>query len=230
MARTDRYTRNMNTLSQEENRSLKAFRVCVIGCGGLGGYVIEMLGRIGIGSITAVDYDKFDETNLNRQILANTTTLGRNKAMVSCERMKKVNPEIILHPVEERFDNNNGNRIILGHDIVVDALDNSDTKRLLGRLCGEQKIPLVHGAIGGWYGQVTTIFPGDETMELLYKDSNNPGIEKQLGNPSFTPALVAAAQVAEVMKVLLKREGVLRNRILYVDLLNMDFDVVELKK
>jgi molybdopterin/thiamine biosynthesis adenylyltransferase len=225
-----RYVRNMNTLSQEENKSLKSFKVCVIGCGGLGGYVIEMLGRIGIGSITAVDYDEFDETNLNRQILANTTTLGRNKAMVSCERMKKVNPEITLYPVEEMFDNYNGDRIIWGHDLVVDALDDSGTKRLLGRLCSDQGIPLVHGAIGGWYGQVTTIFPGDETMELLYKDSNNPGIEKKLGNPSFTPALVAAAQVAEVMKVLLKKEGILRNKILYVDLLNMDFDVVELKK
>jgi molybdopterin/thiamine biosynthesis adenylyltransferase len=229
VARVQRYIRNMNTLSQEENRSLKSFKVCVIGCGGLGGYVIEMLGRIGIGSITAVDYDEFDETNLNRQILANTTTLGRNKAMVSCERMKKVNPEITLYPVEEKLDNYNGDRIIWGHDLVVDALDDPGTKRLLGRLCSEQGIPLVHGAIGGWYGQVPTIFPGDETMELLYKDSNNPGIEKELGNPSFTPALVAAAQVAEAIKVLLKKEGILRNKILYVDLLNMDFDVVELK-
>ncbi|MBK5247279.1 MAG: ThiF family adenylyltransferase, partial [Peptostreptococcaceae bacterium] len=66
----NRYLRNMNTFSLEENAKFKDFRVCVIGCGGLGGYIIEMLGRLGIGFITAVDGDVFDETNLNRQILS----------------------------------------------------------------------------------------------------------------------------------------------------------------
>ena len=93
-----RYTRNMETLSKEENDRLKEFKVCVVGCGGLGGYVIEMLGRIGIGHITAVDGDGFDESNLNRQILSDTYCLGKNKAVAAKERMERVNPLISLNP------------------------------------------------------------------------------------------------------------------------------------
>ncbi len=76
-----RYDRNIKTLSLEENEKLKDFKVCVIGCGGLGGYIIEMLGRIGVGYITAVDGDNFSESNLNRQIISSDLNLGKNKAI-----------------------------------------------------------------------------------------------------------------------------------------------------
>lgn len=226
----ERYSRNVSAITEEENRRLKDFKVCVIGCGGLGGYVIEMLGRIGIGTITAVDCDVFDETNLNRQILSDTTNIGQNKALAALERMGKVNPHIVINSVDLRFDSASGERIIKGHDAVIDALDNPQSKKLAGSLCEKLNIPLVHGAIAGWYGQVSTVYPGDDTMEILCKDGFSVGIEKELGNPPFTPALMAAIQTAEVVKVLLNKEETLRNKILHVDLLTMDFDVLELKK
>lgn len=225
----DRYRRNVSAITEEENSRLKTFKVCVIGCGGLGGYVIEMLGRIGVGTITAVDYDNFDETNLNRQILSDTTNLGQNKALAALERMKKVNPEITLNNVALRFDSTSGEGIIRGSDVVVDALDNPQGKRLAGILCAKLNIPLVHGAIAGWYGQVTTVYPGDNIMEVMCKEGTACGIEKELGNPPFTPAFLASIQTAEVIKVLLNKGDTLRNKILYADLLSMDFEIVELK-
>lgn len=225
----DRYNRNMTTLTKEENESLKNYKVCVVGCGGLGGYIIEILGRIGVGNITAVDADVFDETNLNRQILSDTTLLGYRKAKAAYDRMKKVNPEIKLSPVNKRLDEGNGIDIIKGHDVVVDALDNPLIKKLLANLCSRENIPMVHGAIGGWYGQISTIFPGDKTINTLYKGDNTFGVEKQLGNPPFTPALIGSLQAAEVIKLLINRGDLLRNKILYVDLLTMDFDLIELK-
>ena len=153
----ERYRKNIKAITEEENSRLKDFRVCVIGCGGLGGYVIEMLGRIGVGTIIAVDNDHFEETNLNRQILSDTTNLGQSKSLAALERMKKVNPEITLNNVDLRFDSTSGEEIIRGSDIVVDAMDNPQGKRLAGDLCAKLNIPLVHGAIAGWYGQVTTV-------------------------------------------------------------------------
>jgi len=222
-----RYVRNIKTLSVEENNSLRAMKVCVVGCGGLGGYVIEMLGRIGIGHITAVDGDVFDETNLNRQLLSETNLIGISKSKVAFDRMQRVNPEIELTPVNAYLDSKNGEDILKGHDLVVDALDNVPSKILLKDICCKLKMPLVHGAIGGWYGQVTSIFPGDNTLDMLYKDVESAGIEKELGNPPFTPALIASIQVSEAIKILIKRGDVLRNRVLYVDLLSMEFNIIE---
>jgi Dinucleotide-utilizing enzymes involved in molybdopterin and thiamine biosynthesis family 2 len=164
-----RYDRNMNMLSKEENEKLKDFRVCVLGCGGLGGYAIEMLGRLGIGYITAVDKDVFEETNLNRQILSDMNSLGKSKALMAVERMKLVNPEVFVNAIVDEFNFENGKDIIKGHDIVIDALDNIEGKLTLQDICEELGIPFVHGAIAGWYGQVTTVFPGDKTLKFLYK-------------------------------------------------------------
>jgi len=217
----------MKTLSVEENDKLRTIKVCVVGCGGLGGYVIEMLGRIGIGHITAVDGDVFDETNLNRQLLSETNLIGISKAKVAFDRMQRVNPEIELIPVNAYLDSQNGKDIIKGHDVVVDALDNAPSKMLLKDICGKLGIPLVHGAIGGWYGQVACVFPGDNTLDMLYKDLDSEGIERELGNPPFTPALIASIQASEVIKILIKRGDVLRNKVLYIDLLSMEFNIIE---
>ncbi len=220
-----RYNRNRNMLSQEENEKLRSFKVCVVGCGGLGGYVIEMLGRLGIGMITAVDGDVFDETNLNRQLLSSEDIIGKSKAEAAKERMKKVNSDITVHPVPEFVTEETCCRIIEGHDLVVDALDNMASRKLLEAGCEKLGLPLVHGAIAGWYGQVSTILPGDRTLQQIYPSDENKGMETELGNPSFTPALVASIQVAEALKVLLGKGEILRRQLLSIDLLNHDYEI-----
>lgn len=222
-----RYARNIATLSIEENESLSHKRVCVIGCGGLGGYAIEMLGRLGIGHITAVDGDAFDESNLNRQILSDIEVLGLKKAFVAQQRMAKVNPLIKVDAITERLTQVNGKQIISSADVVVDALDNIESRLVLEALCEELNIPLVHGAIAGWYGQVSTILPGDKLLSRFYAKENLQGAEKKYGNPSFTPAMVASIEVSEVVKLLIGRGELLNKKILLIDLLRQEYEVID---
>jgi molybdopterin/thiamine biosynthesis adenylyltransferase len=224
----DRYQRNMNTLSPEENRRLADFSVCVVGCGGLGGYIIEMLGRLGIGSIVAVDGDVFEPTNLNRQLLSLEGNLGQPKALAARDRMAAVNSSVAVRPVTERFTAENGAEILAGCHLAFDALDNAASRRVLEEACENAGIPLVHGAIGGWYGQVCVVFPGDRILSELLPEGTEKGIEAELGNPAFTPALVAAMEVSEGIKVLFDRPGILRRRLLAIDLLNHEYEVLDL--
>ncbi|WP_353893949.1 HesA/MoeB/ThiF family protein [Proteinivorax hydrogeniformans] len=223
-----RYVKNMNMLSIEENKKLKKFKVCVVGCGGLGGYIVEMLVRLGIGHITVVDYDKFDETNLNRQLLSDVKNLGNLKSEAAKHRAELVNPDIKVETVNKRFDSKNGEKILKEHDVVIDALDNIETRLLLQEIAKELQIPLVHGAIAGWYGQVTTILPGDDTLNRIYDKSQNKGVEEDLGNPSFTPALVASIQVSETLKLLITRGDLLRKKLLNINTFDQEYDVIQL--
>ena len=200
----------------------------MVGCGGLGGYVIEMLGRLGIGHITAIDGDCFDESNLNRQLLSDMESIGVKKALKAKERMGKVNPLIEVSAVTEKLTELNGSEILKDADVVVDALDSIETRLMLENLCEELDIPMVHGAIGGWYGEVITILPGDGTLKRLYAGKAEKGIEKKLGNPSFTPALVASIEVSEVVKLLIKRGQVLSKKMLVIDLLEQEYETITL--
>lgn len=218
----------MNTLTDEENDSLKNFKICVIGCGGIGGYVIEMLGRIGIGNLTCVDGDKFDETNLNRQLYSDEDSINLSKALKVKERMAKVNSLIKVKSVQKNITEENAEDILKGHDVVIDALDNIKTRLLLEDVCEKLKIPLVSGAIGGWYAQLTTIYPGDRTLHKIYKEETSLGIEKKLGNPSFTPALAASIQVSQAIKILIGRGEILSKKVLFIDLLTNEYDIIEI--
>ena len=224
----ERYSRCIGTLSVPEIEKLHAARVAVVGCGGLGGYVLEMLGRMGVGHLTAIDGDVFEESDLNRQLLSETALLGTSKAVAAKKRMEKVNPEVFVTALQERLSAENAKTLLDIHDVIVDALDNIETRRLLQNVAEELHIPLVHGAIGGWYGQVTVILPGDRTLDRLYRGNQQNGVEKQQGNPSFTPALAAAAQAAETIKLLTGRGELLRNRVLRIDLLEQEYSVIEL--
>lgn len=223
----DRYIRNRNTISIDENELLARSKVCVAGCGGLGGYVVEMLSRIGVGHITVIDGDAFDVSNLNRQILCDARTLGRNKAQCASERMEIVNPHVNITVIEQRIDSENAFRIVSGHDIIIDALDNIDARIALEKAAEKSNTVLVHGAIAGFFGQVTVVYPGEGTISRIYGNSVQ-GIEKQLGNPSFTPALVASIQSSEAIKVLLGKGEILRNRLLMLDLLNHDYEIIDI--
>ncbi|WP_352417787.1 HesA/MoeB/ThiF family protein [Proteiniborus sp.] len=223
-----RYLRNMNMLSPEENASLSSFKACVVGCGGLGGYIIEMLARLGIGHLTVVDGDVFDETNLNRQLLSDMNSLGKPKAIVARDRINVVNPLVKVKVINGMLTEENCIEILQGHDVVVDALDSIDTRLLIQKHAEELNIPLVHGAIAGWYGQVTTIFPGDRTLDFLYSNNDKKGLEAELGNPSFTPALVASIEVSEVLKILINRGDLLRRKLLSINTLNQEYEIINL--
>lgn len=224
-----RYSRNKNLMSDDEIILLSQKKVCVLGLGGLGGYIVEMLSRIGVGSLTLVDGDVFDETNLNRQLFSSMNNLGNSKALEAEKRVKGINPLTKVIPVYEFVDSSNAMKIIANHDVIVDALDSIDLRKSIAKVCTELNLPLVHGAIAGWYGQVATIYPNDTTLDILYPKDIKRGIEKELGNPSFTPALVASIQVSEVIKLLLNRGDLLRNSFMMIDLYTNDIEVIKTK-
>lgn len=215
-------------LSREENLSLQKKRVLVVGCGGLGGHIIEQLARLGLGHITAVDSDVFDETNLNRQLLSHTENIGKSKALAAKEHITRINPNIELNALQVFLDKNNALEITRGYDVICDALDSVDSRLLLQKYAAINNTPLVHGAIAGWYGQVTTIFPNDKTLDSIYQTSRNKGIEQELGNPSFTPALVASIEVSEVLKIITGKGKLLRNRLLIINTLEQEYEIFEL--
>jgi len=218
-----RYQRNRRTLSTADQLRLLRSTVAVVGCGGLGGYAVEELARLGVGRLLAIDPDVFEEHNLNRQLLSSIEGLGTPKVEAAARRVAAVNPAVAVVPRRELLDAASAAGLLAGADLVIDALDSIPSRLELAAACEALRLPLVHGAIAGWYGHVTTQLPGDRTVERFYAGATErKGAEQELGNPSFTPAVVASLQVAEACKVLLGTGEPLRGRLLLVDLLSME--------
>ncbi len=224
-----RYQRNRQMISCEQQLQLFNSTVGVVGCGGLGGYILEELARLGIGRIVAIDPDVFEEHNLNRQLLSNPGNLGKPKVDAALRRVTEINPAVTPEAVQAEFSAANGEKLLAKVDIAVDAVDNVPARLELAETCNSLNIPLVHGAIAGWYGHVATQFPGDNTVQKIYNRwVKGKGVEQHLGNPSFTPAVAASFEVAEVCKVLLGQGEPLRNRKLSINLLDMDVEEIPL--
>jgi molybdopterin/thiamine biosynthesis adenylyltransferase len=214
-----RYERSQGTVGWEGQVKLLESTVAIVGCGGLGGWIIEGLARMGVGHLILVDGDAFGESNLNRQALCTEANLGQLKAEAARERVARINSatEVTVHPV--MADEGSMREMLAGADVVVDALDTLPTRLVLQKVAQSLGIPVVHGAIGGYVGQVMTIFPGDEGLYAIYGRGGVPerGIEARLGNPAATPMMVAAWQIQEVVKILLGTGEPLRNRLLFMD-------------
>jgi len=219
-----RYERNAPVISELEQDMLMQKRVLVAGCGGLGGFVIEFLGRTGVGSITAVDGDLFEESNLNRQLLSTPESIGRPKAQAAHERMLEVNPDVKVTAVNRYITNVNAAEIIRGHDVIVDALDNGQTRLILTSAARAAGIPLVSGAIGGWYGRVLVLYP-DNNADFLWRGDS----PQQAGNLCATAACVASVQASETVKILLGRPGILHGRMLDLNMLTATWEEIALE-
>lgn len=215
----EKYQRNIGTIGIAGQLRLLKGKVAVVGAGGLGGNVIELLTRQGVGFLRVIDGDRFCAHNLNRQILATERNLGNNKAEAAVSRVADINSDVRAEAVPQMLDEANAPELLVGMDVAVDALDNIGSRLLLGRVAQQLGIPLVHAAIAGFTGQVTTLLPGRPGLEKLYKTAagSDKGVETQLGNPAPTPALAAALQAQEVVKLLTGIGEVLDRRLLYFD-------------
>jgi len=217
----ERYDRNIPALSPDECAALQTKHVCVVGCGGLGGYIIELLARIGVGALTVVDGDVFDATNLNRQLLSEEALLGKSKAVAAAARVRRINSDVRVTAVPRFFTAENSGRILEGCDLVIDALDNAEARLLLGSACASAGLTIVHGAISGWHGRVTIVPPGSGVYDKLYPPRTSGAPKK--GNPGFTPAVCASIQTAEAVKLLTGRPPSLLGKLLLIDLRTMEF-------
>jgi molybdopterin/thiamine biosynthesis adenylyltransferase len=217
-----RYIRNRDILSAAEQLRLAEARVAVVGAGGLGGQVIVLLARLGVGTLVVVDCDQFDETNLNRQALCVGEMLGEPKTRAAVEAVAAINPGVHVTPHQVRLTADVIDGILAGSDVVVDGLDNVPDRLLLQEAVGRLGIPMVHGALAGFEGRIMTVLPGDAGVKQLYgettsgADPDRP--EAVLGVPAVTAALIGTFQAMEVLKILLRRGSLFRNTMAYVDL------------
>ena len=202
-----RYARNVPALSEAECELLRRKRVLVVGCGGLGGHLIDMLARIGIGSLRVVDGDAFEPSNLNRQLLSEVSLLGVGKAQTA---------------VGEFLTEENAAALLTDCDAVLDGLDNIQSRQILANACERAGIPLIYGAVNGWVAQAAISCPGDHLIDLLYPDG---AALKNKSVLSFTPALCASMQVSLCVKFLTDRP-VRTGTLYFFDLLNQEFEVI----
>ena len=215
----ERYLRNHDAISEEEQAFLATKRVLVVGCGGLGGMVIECLARIGVGYLRVVDGDVFEESNLNRQLLSSRMNLGRPKILAAQQRVMAVNPLVVVDAVQAELTVENARELLGECDVAVDCLDNIPARLVLQEAAKEAGIPVVHGAVAGWLGRICVIQPGEDLLTLLYPEPDEMrGEERLAGTLSFTAALTASWQSAETVKLLLGKSG-MQAEILEVDLM-----------
>jgi len=214
-----RYGRNLGTVGYEGQIALLEAKVGIVGIGGLGGWVVEGLARMGVGHLVLIDGDVFQEGNLNRQALCVEGNVGQPKVDAARDRVLVVNGAVQVDAFQVRAGQGEMVELLTGCDVIVDALDALPIRLVLQAVAERLNVPLVHGAIAGFVGQVMTIFPGDPGLRALYGEKAPPehGIEAQWGNPAATPLMVAAWQIHEVVKLVTGRGEPLRRRMLFLD-------------
>jgi len=227
----ERYARNMKTFSPQDQAALLKACVSVVGLGGLGGAVVEILARIGVGMLNVIDGDTFEESNLNRQFLSSPSRMSKSKAEAAAQRIKKINAALEVNAHSLFLNAKNGPELLRYSDVNVDCLDNLKTRFVLERLCKQLGSPLVSAAVAGASGHVTTVFPDDQGLMLIYGEEENvpsKGAEAVLGTVPYSVTFLAALECAEVVKIIQNKPGLLRNKLLVADLDDGVIDVVNL--
>jgi molybdopterin/thiamine biosynthesis adenylyltransferase len=219
-----RYQRNARTLRPADQARLARARVALIGCGGLGGYVLEFMARSGVGTILACDPDVIEIHNANRQLLATQGTLGRFKVHVACERAAEVNPLVRVEPITISFRD----VIFQGVDVIVDCLGGATHRKELQDKATAANVPLVSAGVSGWTALVSTTWP-DETGLAEFMNGRENSSELVQGIPSPTVGFAASLQAAEVIRILTGAPSALRGNLLVADLAEMRFSSVSLQ-
>lgn len=222
-----RFLKNIGVLSEEGQKKLLATTVAVIGVGGIGGFLIEGLARLGVKKIIAVDMDTFDETNLNRQMLSNINNLGKYKVFEAEKRVKEINPNVYFEPIKEKAYLENLEIFLLEADYIFDATDNMEIRKSLSKFVQQTGKVLIHGGCAGWYAQIAIITKDTPGIEKLLGETNVEGVEKELGNPIFAPMLTAALELSEFCKLVSKQGEPLVGRCLLVNLLTNEYRTFE---
>jgi molybdopterin/thiamine biosynthesis adenylyltransferase len=226
-----RYVRNTGTIGLEGQIKLLQSTVAVVGLGGLGGYITEALARMGVGRLILIDGDAFEEHNYNRQLLSAESRLGVEKAEAALQRVAQINRAVAVDAHAVMLTRENLPQLLAGVDVVVDALDRLPIRIMLQDGAKALSIPLVHGSIAGFLGQVLTILPGDLGLRSLYGETDQlpeQGLEAQLGTPAATPMAVAAWEAQEVVKILVGRGELLRHRLLVMDMESGTVEILRL--
>lgn len=236
-----RYSRHilLPQISYEGQEKLVNSHALIVGAGGLGSPVALYLAASGVGTLTICDFDVVDLTNLQRQIVHTTQSVGINKAVSAQQTIYEINPEVIVQTVQQKSTEDEFAALISQADVVIDCSDNFATRYTLNRLCVSLKKPLVSGAAIGFEGQITVYDMRDNASpcyHCLFPDSSETTGEDNAmrcaTNGVFAPlvGMIGTTQAAEALKLLMGIGDSLQGRLLLLDALSMEWRTIKLSK
>lgn len=220
----DRYDQNRGVFSLNDMDVFQKKTVMIVGLGGLGGYLANSLVRLGFSDFILVDHDHFTQSNLNRQVFCTEKTVGMKKTDVTKNALLDIHHAVRIDTFDQRIETLDMS-MLRKPDVLFDAVDSPNVKCYLEQFAHQLNIPLVHGAIGGWYGQLGILLPNVNRLESLYH-LHEQGMENDLKSPTFTPAIIANMMVLEYAKYLTCPKDALVNKILFCDTLNHEYRVL----
>lgn len=224
----DRYKRQILLFGEEGQEKLKKAHIFIAGAGGLGCPVSIYLAVAGVGTITIVDRDTVERTNLNRQVLHYDRDIGRKKTESAGEKLREINPDIMINVVDTTIDETNGSALVGNADGIVDAMDNFPTRYILNDVAVTKNIPFFHGAIRGLFGQVTTILPQKTAcLRCIFPNPPPPEVFPVVG---MTPGFIGMIQANEVLKYLIGEGELLTNRLLFWDGMRAHVDEITVER
>ena len=233
----ERYQKHLTLkeIGYEGQLNLKNSSVLCIGAGGLGSSVLLYLAATGIGRIGIIDNDYVEKSNLQRQIIHETDTIGNLKIDSARERIKKLNPNSELLTFAERINPNNALKIIEQFDVICDCSDNFGTRYLINDSCLILNKPLVFGSVQGFEGQVSVFNlhkKSPNLRDLLPESPSKNAIPScaEYGVVGVSTGLIGILQVNEIIKIILKKGEILDGTILVLDLLNMNIKKLHLER
>ena len=224
----DRYSRQvmLEEIGYQGQLKLRNAKVCVVGVGGLGNPITTRLVAMGIGKIRIVDRDVIELSNLHRQTMFDDSDVGEIKVEVAAKKLKKLNPNVIVEALPISINDYTALEAVDGCDVVLDALDSVNARYSLNKACVAKNIPFVTGAAVGISGQAFTILPKQSAcyhcMFPSLDEDSMPTCSIEGVHPSIL-SIIGGIEVAEAVKVLLGKKPSLSDRILHVDLENLDF-------
>ena len=224
----DRYSRQimLEEIGYNGQMKLRSARVCVIGTGGLGHPIISRLAAMGIGTLRIIDRDVIELSNLHRQTLFEESDVGKVKVETVANKLKKMNSDCNIEAFPISINDHTALEVIKDCDVVIDALDSVNARYSINRACSKQKIPFVTGAAVGVSGQVFTVMPGESAcyhcMFPALDEDSMPTCSIEGVHPPIL-SIIGAIEVAEAVKIILGKKPSLSDRILHVDLENLDF-------
>lgn len=231
-----RYSRHLilDEVGVEGQTRLKNSSVLCVGTGGLGSPLLLYLAAAGVGRIGIVDFDVVDASNLQRQVIHGTSTVGRRKVLSARDRIHDLNPHVQVDLYEEPFTAENAERIARPYDVVVDGTDNFPTRYLVNDVCVLLGKPNVYGSIFKFEGQASVFnHQGGPNYRDLYPEPPPPGLVPSCaegGVLGVLPGIIGTIQATETLKVLLGVGTTLSGRLLLFDALQMSFRELKLRK
>lgn len=226
-----RYAKNVHSLTLAEQRRLCESRVLVCGCGGVGGVLINLLARAGVGALRLVDGGVFVPTHLNRQWWCEPEVLSQPKAEVIGARVRATNPLIEVEAFPILMDENNAASLVEGMDLVIDALDDLPARFLLAETAKRLRVPFLYAAATGWWGQVGTFLPDSFLdMHSVYgHEEKQDEPDDVMGVLGPAPAIIGGLAAFEAMRLLSGRNSAYADQLLYLDGESGRMDVIHLE-